>query len=271
MGQTPHAQELLAAISSALADGSAGALITIVDGPGPIGAKLFVRNDGPGAGTLSRRALDSVAAHYARKFLESRFDVKTITWAEITPNRGRFNEVRFLFERIAPKPRLIVCGAGHVGAALARLGSSMGFSTNLIDDRAELLNPEGFVGLEVELTKIARWSTGIREVVGNGRGAYVAIVTRGHREDEECLHAVLSSKPDYVGMIGSRRRTDIVLNRLRKAGFWDETLAVVRAPIGLDIGAVSPEEVALAVIAEIVMERRGGTGAPLSAWRRAKS
>jgi xanthine dehydrogenase accessory factor len=78
----------------------------------------------------------------------------------------------------------------------------------------------------------------------------------------------LSARPDYVGMIGSRRRTNIVLGRLRASGFGEELLREVRAPVGLDIGAVSPEEVALAILAEIVAHRRGGTGASLSAWRR---
>lgn len=82
------------------------------------------------------------------------------------------------------------------------------------------------------------------------------------------MRAVLSARPDYVGMIGSRRRTNIVLSRLREAGFDEESLKRVRAPIGLDIGAVSPEEVALSILAEIVAERRGGAGRPLSVWRR---
>jgi xanthine dehydrogenase accessory factor len=76
-------------------------------------------------------------------------------------------------------------------------------------------------------------------------------------------------RPDYVGMIGSRRRTNIVLGRLRETGFKEEQLRQVRAPVGLDIGAVSPEEVALSILAEIVAHRRGGTGQPLSVWRRA--
>ena len=82
------------------------------------------------------------------------------------------------------------------------------------------------------------------------------------------MRAALAARPDYVGMIGSRRRTNIVLARLREAGFDEELLREVRAPIGLDIGAVSPEEVALSVLAVIVAHRRGGTGRPLSAWRR---
>jgi xanthine dehydrogenase accessory factor len=112
------------------------------------------------------------------------------------------------------------------------------------------------------------WARAVRETVGAGRGVSVAVVTRGHNEDEECLRAVLEARPDYAGMIGSRRRTNIVLARLRESGFTDDVLREVRAPVGLDIGAVSPEEVALSILAEIVARRRGGTGAPLSAWRR---
>ena len=113
------------------------------------------------------------------------------------------------------------------------------------------------------------WERAVAQSVGRGRGVFVAVVTRGHNEDEECMRAVLAAGPDYVGMIGSRRRTNIVLGRLRESGFAEELLREVRAPVGLDIGAVTPEEVALAILAEIVARRRGGTGAPLSAWRRA--
>jgi xanthine dehydrogenase accessory factor len=96
----------------------------------------------------------------------------------------------------------------------------------------------------------------------------VAIVTRGHNEDEECLQAVLSVQTEYVGLIGSKRRTNIVLERLRVAGVDEKRLLQVRAPVGLDLGAVTPEEVALAILAEVVTERRGGKGGSLSAWRR---
>jgi xanthine dehydrogenase accessory factor len=93
-------------------------------------------------------------------------------------------------------------------------------------------------------------------------------VTRGHNEDEECLRAVLATHADYVGLIGSKRRTNIVLDRLRETGADLDKLRRVHAPVGLDIGAVSPEEVALSILAEVVAERRGGTGNSLSSWRR---
>jgi xanthine dehydrogenase accessory factor len=141
----------------------------------------------------------------------------------------------------------------------------------LVDDRAEFVAREMFASpLEspIELITAVSWADAIHDAVGSGRGVSMAIVTRGHKQDEECLRAALAARPDYIGMIGSKRRTNIVLDKLREEGFDAEQLEKVRAPIGLDIGAVSPEEVALAILAEIVAERRGGKGGSLSVWRR---
>lgn len=183
--------------------------------------------------------------------------------------RERWRGARVLFERLEPEPHVVVCGAGHVGAALARLAHAVGYRVTLVDDRAEFLTRARFGGDGIALVVAeGGWESAVRRAVGRGRGAAVAVVTRGHNEDEECMRAVLAARPDYVGMIGSRRRTNIVLARLREAGFAEEQLREVRAPVGLDLGAVTPEEVALAILAEIVARRRGGTGAPLSAWRR---
>jgi xanthine dehydrogenase accessory factor len=176
---------------------------------------------------------------------------------------------RVMFERIEPEPRLVICGAGHVGAALARLAHLIGYKATLIDDRAAFVSRERFAREDdVELVAAEDWAEAVRAHVRSGRGVAVAVVTRGHNEDEECMRAVMEAGPDYVGLIGSKRRTNIVLERLREAGVDERLLREVRAPIGLDIGAVSPQEVALSVLAEIVMHRRGGTGKPLSAWRR---
>jgi xanthine dehydrogenase accessory factor len=188
--------------------------------------------------------------------------------SDFAPEFPQASELLLMFERLQPAPRLVVCGAGHVGAALAKLGSFIGYQTTLIDDRAEFLERERFAGDEIELVVASDWSSAVREVIGNGRGVSVAVVTRGHSEDEQCMRAVVKTKPDYVGLIGSKRRTSIVIDRLREAGASEEELRRIRAPIGLDIGAVSPEEVALAIMAEIVAERRGAGGGSLSAWRR---
>jgi xanthine dehydrogenase accessory factor len=166
---------------------------------------------------------------------------------------------------------LVVAGAGHVGASLARLAALVGFDVALIDDRAEFVARELFPGKSeeaIELILANSWGDSLREEIGKGHRVSVAIVTRGHKQDEDCLRAAIAARPAYIGMIGSKRRTNIVLDKLREEGFDPEELSKVRAPIGLDIGAVSPEEVALAILAEIVAERRGGTGGSLSRWRR---
>ena len=176
-----------------------------------------------------------------------------------------------LFERIEAEPHLIVTGAGHVGASLARLAAVVGYRVTLIDDRAEFLSRDLFNSASdthINLITAQDWGEAIRDAVGSGRGVSIAIVTRGHKQDEDCLQAALSANLDYIGMIGSKRRTNIVLDKLREVGFAEDQLKKVRAPIGLDIGAVSPEEVALAILAEIVTERRGGSGSSLSSWRR---
>ncbi|MEP6913679.1 MAG: XdhC family protein, partial [bacterium] len=128
---------------------------------------------------------------------------------------------------------------------------------------------ELFPDERIDLIATENWSEAVREAVSDGRGVSVAVVTRGHSEDEQCLSALMDSGADYIGLIGSKRRTNIVLGRLRENGAEQKQLDNVRAPIGLDIGAVTPEEVALAIMAEIVMVRRGGTGGSLSEWRRA--
>lgn len=262
------ARALLQAIESTLAARNTATLITVVGGTNSVGAKLLVTDDGLRYGSLNDPDLQILALRYLEKFNESRHQARTLNAAEIEVATKFDTDTRLLFELIAPEPRLIVCGAGHVGAELAKLGPALGFATTVIDDRPELLNVLRSSSANIDICAINDWGEGIRAAIGNGRNTYVAIVTRGHREDEECLGEVLRLRPNYVGMIGSRRRTNIVLDRLRAAGFPDAVLEQVRAPIGLDIGAVSPAEVALAIAAEIVAERRNGSGAPLSAWRR---
>lgn len=245
---------------------------------GAVGAKLCVENSGRTFGSLGNVSLDAVARTQAMQFFDAREETRLVEMKGFVPEvpgedgpAGEFagaGDIVLLFERLQPSPRLVVCGAGHVGASLARLGTFLGYRTTLIDDRAEFLTRDRFGNEPVELVVASDWTSAVREAIGNGRNVSVAVVTRGHSEDEQCMRAVVQAKPDYVGLIGSKRRTTIVIDRLREAGADEEALRRIRAPIGLDIGAVSPEEVALAIMAEIVAERRGGAGGSLSAWRR---
>ena len=240
-------------IEQILERGEIALVVTIVNGPGAIGAKMIVHENGETVGSFGDTALDSWVVEKAPGFLASREETRMFT----------VDQTSLLFERLQPAPRLVVCGAGHVGAALARLAAFTGYHTTLIDDRAEFVKRERFPEAEIELLVAHDWSSAVREAVGNGHGVSVAVVTRGHNEDEQCMHIAVQANPDYVGLIGSKRRTSIVIDRLRDAGVSAAQLEKIHAPIGLDIGAVSPEEVALAIMAEIVAERRGGTGLPL--------
>lgn len=255
-------------IEQVLERGEVAVLVTKVSAPDSPGAKLLLPETGITIGSLGDTQLDSVAQSHAARFLSSRDDTRMFAVSEFAPDFPAAHEIFLLFERLQAAPRLVICGAGHVGASLARLASFTGYQTTLIDDRADFLTRERFPEKQIDLVFAGDWESALREAIGNGRGVSVAVVTRGHNEDEQCLHIVMKTKPDYVGLIGSKRRTSIVIERLRESGVSDEELQKIRAPIGLDIGAVSPEEVALAIMAEIVAERRGGSGASLSAWRR---
>ena len=245
-------------------------MATLIDA-GEIGNKLLLvksRNTTRVVGSLGEADLDEGVMRTAEAFLSSKTATRLMQVKEFAPDLKEWTEARILFERVENEPHVVICGAGHVGAALARLADLLGYRSTLIDDRAELVDRGGFPQSTIELIRAHDWSQAIVEAVGDGHGVNVAIVTRGHSEDEQCLRAVLPLSVDYVGMIGSKRRTNIVLQRLRDSGASDEMLARVHAPVGLDIGAVTPEEVALAILAEIIAVRRGGKGTPLSEWRR---
>ena len=267
-GEPNLSAQITRRVAGLLEEGSTVALATIVEAQKNVGAKLLVEPTGARTSTTGDDALDDALAEYAQAFLSSRAETRTLSVEEFAPALDGWRGARVMFERVEPEPRVVVCGAGHVGAALARLAARVGYRVTLLDDREDFVSRSRFAEEEIDLVAAPGWAAGLAEAIGSGRGVYVAVVTRGHNEDEECMRAVLAARPDYVGMIGSRRRTNIVLARLREAGFDEESLKQVRAPVGLDIGAVSPEEVALSILAEIVAERRGGTCAPLSAWRR---
>jgi xanthine dehydrogenase accessory factor len=273
VGSEPSSDSIPRAIVQILVSGAVAVVVTLIetsDAAATMGAKLIVADPvgaGKTIGSLGSSALDRAIAEHAKGFFESNILTRVFSVKEFAPALVAFNDAKLLFERIESEPRLVICGAGHVGASLAKLASMMGYQIALIDDRAEFLAPELFPEPGIELLAANHWSNAVAEAVGNGRGVSVAIVTRGHSEDEQCLRAVIGKDVDYIGMIGSKRRTNIVLQRLRQDGANEERLEKVHAPVGLDIGAVTPEEVALAIMAEVVAERRGGKGGSLSAWR----
>ena len=255
-------------LKQVLDQGSIAALATLIHNSEHVGAKLLVEHSGNTYGSLGSEALEHAVTEYAANFLESREPTRAFNVAEFAPELTAWLDAKIMFERIEPEPRIVICGAGHVGASLAHLAALVGYRVTLIDDRAEILTRGSHPDERIDLVVATDWEESVRTAIADGHGVSVAVVTRGHNEDEACMRAVVSTRVDYVGLIGSKRRTNIVLDRLRQAGTDEDRLRHVRAPIGLDIGAITPEEVALAILAEIIAQRRGGTGASLSAWRR---
>ncbi|MDQ2977015.1 MAG: XdhC family protein [Acidobacteriota bacterium] len=258
------------AVSRIIEEGSIAAIATLIEGRANVGAKLLVQELASAAatGSLGDKALDQAVVQHAIKFIDSKEETRVFQVKEFAPALGEWSEAQILFERIQPTARLVICGAGHVGAALARLASLVGYRATLIDDRAEFVRRDHFPDDRIELVAAENWFEAVHTAVGDGHGVSVAVVTRGHSEDEQCMRAIVNTEADYIGLIGSKRRTNIVLKRLRENGADEQQLEKVRAPVGLDIGAVTPEEVALAIMAEIIAVRRGGEGGSLSTWRR---
>ncbi len=161
---------------------------------------------------------------------------------------------RFMEERLVPAPRVFVFGAGHVGAAIARAAAAAGFRVVVIDDRSEYADASRFaddvavLAADVE-TALARYPLTL--------GDAVVIATRGHRNDALILERIAISPAGYVGLLGSRRKKAVVTKGLKAAGVPAKSLQRVRVPVGLPIGAVTPEEIAVSVVAELIGWRRG--------------
>lgn len=160
---------------------------------------------------------------------------------------------------IPPRDRLYIAGAGHVGQALARMALRLDFEVSLFDDRSDLLEKLSPPGCKQAAGNIA---DELRAAPIDDR-TYAVIVTRGHKNDEQALHAVLNRGAAYVGMIGSRRKVKLIFDDLKQLGVPIEELAKVCAPIGLDIGAISVEEIALSIAGELIQHRRSENRSPV--------
>ena len=156
---------------------------------------------------------------------------------------------RVYCERISRTPRLIICGGGHVSIPIIRLGKMLGFAVTVIEDRPKFADNARAAGADIVVCQ--SFASALSQIRGDSDSWFI-IVTRGHRYDTECLDAILQKKYAYVGMMGSRRRSAIVKEQLAGKGVSRERLEEVHTPIGLKIGAETPEEIAVSVMAEII-------------------
>jgi xanthine dehydrogenase accessory factor len=248
----------------AAAEEGRGVVVLLVLESGPDEGARRVVTDAGGEGGIEDPALAAALDDLGRAILSGRqapgprgreAGSRTLTLA------GR--EFRVYVERYLPAPELVVVGAGHIARPVTAVAALLGFRVTVLDDRPDFARAERFPQAERVLR--VDFADPFREVTV-GPVTHVLLVTRGHRYDYECLRRLLAGDPlpPYIGMIGSRRRVRATFHQLREEGFGTEAMARVRAPVGLDVGAETPEEIAVAVLAELVLLRRGGTGAPLT-------
>lgn len=272
--QSDH--QVLPAAAAALERGEPVALVTIVRSNGSTpqrtGAKMLVYADGRTVGTIGGGCYENDALGKAREAIASgkptlvKYDLNDDFVQESGLICGGQMEV--YIDPLAPQAELFVIGAGHVGWHLARAARDVGFRIHVVDDREKFANAERFPGAaEIVVEDIADWLH--RTEVPSG--AYVVIVTRGHTHDFDALRALAARDLRYLGLIGSRAKVARIFGALEKEGMPAECLARVHAPIGLEIGAVSPAEIAISILAELIAVRRGIDVSGLSmAARRAK-
>lgn len=230
--------------------------VVVIDGdPAAVGRRMLVWA-ARRAGSLGHPEADARAAEAAAALLrgEARAGPRAV---EAGPERWTLS-----LELHRAPPELVIVGAGHIARPLCRVGAMLGFRVRVLDDRPEFATRERFP--EAEEVRRADFSDPFRGVPV-GPETHLVLVTRGHKYDYEALRDVLRrpAQPAYVGMIGSRRRVRAALEQLAREEIPTDLLARVHAPVGLDVGAETPEEIAVAIAAELVLVRRGGTGTPL--------
>jgi xanthine dehydrogenase accessory factor len=171
------------------------------------------------------------------------------------PSRQAFGAGTLVLEPWIASPRLVIAGGGHVGRALSRAAAAAGFRVTVVDDREKYANPARFP--EAASTVVTDFSNVLSAVADIGPGTFVAVVTRGHAFDETVLEQVVSSDARYIGMIGSRKKVMAAMRAIHARGVGVERLRRVHAPIGLEIGAVTAEEIAVSIVAQLIRVRRG--------------
>jgi len=255
-------QEVFAAVTAALERGEAAALVTIVattgSTPQRVGAKMLVFADGRIVGTIGGGCYENDAFWKAREAIDHRRP--ELVHYELSDDFAQETglicggQMDVYIEPIEPSPELYVIGAGHVGFHLARLAHEVGFRVHIVDDREKFANNERFpTAEEVVVDDIPTWVAR----ANLPPHAYAVIVTRGHTNDLEALRALAPIDLRYLGLIGSRAKVARIYEALAADEMPAERLKRVHAPIGLDIGAVTPQEIAVSILAGLIAVKHG--------------
>lgn len=242
-------------------DGRRGAVATIVNVRGSIPsfktAKMLVRDDGSIVGTIGGGCVEADVWQAAREVMESErprtlnFDLNKDPKNDTGLVCGGTLEI--FIEPILPPAELFIFGAGHVATSVYRVARIAGFDVTVVDDRESFANRERFPEAEKVL---AGDFDAVMAQLTPSESSYIVIATRGHRDDMRVLRWAVQTPARYVGMIGSKRKTMTIFRELQEEGVAPSLFERVNAPIGLDIGALTPEEIAVSIMAELIAKRR---------------
>jgi xanthine dehydrogenase accessory factor len=242
-------------------EGRRGAVATIVSARGSIPsfktAKMLVRDDGSICGTIGGGCVEAEVWQAAREVMEQE-KPRTLTFnlnQDPKYDTGLVcgGTLDIFLEPVLPAALLYIFGAGHVAHSLYRTAQDAGFDVMVIDDRETYANRERFPKAQEVISEDFEQAMARLNI---SESAYIVIVTRGHRDDMRVLRWAVGTKARYVGMIGSKRKTIAIFRELRREGLSAKLFERVHAPIGLDIGAVTPEEIAISITAELIAVRR---------------
>ena len=234
--------------------GQKAALATVVRIPGAGSSfrtsKMLIREDGSRLGAIGSEAIET--------------EVWAVAESVIREEKSRimkFETGEIFIEPILPVPRIVIFGAGHIAIQVSKIATIAGFRSTVVDDRPEFANTERFPEAEKIICGTLEQA---RAQFDADENTYVIIVTRDNQEDKNVLRWAIQTNARYIGMIGGRAKIQSIASELVLEGISRERLEHVNMPIGLDIGAVLPEEIAVAIVAEVIHNRREGFRHPLS-------
>ena len=255
-------EDVFEAVAEALKRGEPAALVTIIRAQGStpqrVGAKMLVFPDGRTVGTIGGGCYENEAFWKARTAIETRKPV--IAKYELTDDLAEDSglicggQMEVYIEPLEPAPALYLVGAGHVSYHLARAAHTVGFKLHIIDDREKFANAERFPDAEeIVVNSIPEWLS----QADLPAHAFAVILTRGHRHDLDALRALAPKPLRYLGLIGSRAKVVRIYEALEAEGIPSEQCRRVHAPVGLDLGAVTPQEIAVSILAEMIAVKYG--------------
>jgi len=242
------------------------ALATIVQCAGSApqreGSKMLVRDDGTTMGTLGGGCIEAEVIQNSLMAIRDA-SPRTVPF-NLTEKDGGLvcgGKILVYIEPVVPEPHIVILGAGHVGKALSSVAAFSGFRVTVVDDREEHANREN---LPRANNVIVSEFASVFSKVAVDKKTYLVIATRGHNHDLDALKAALKTEACYVGLLGSRRKKALLFKTLREEGFPDYDIQRVIIPVGLPIGSVTPEEISISIIAQIIEQRRRNGSSDLS-------